>query len=269
MIITAAPNIILSPGVFGNNSYPVILYENIFRNGTVTVSSEQATGEKENAYELGNTNDFWKPTGTSDQWMRVKLGSPVNVNAVGIAAHNLFNVGGGIRVEYTEDNGSTWLPLTGILNSTSRRPQMMVFGTLAVDDIRVLFTGHTADITVGVLALGELLAFPRGVGPGYRSPLDNQDVSVVSAVSTTGALLGTSEISRMSQLNAEINLLERDFMVNKYRAFQESAVHYPFFWSANEVDSFEVFYGKSYNRPTSVWSTTVHQKAEIRARGFY
>jgi len=54
-----------------DSRYPKIGYRNIFREGVVSVSTETASGPKENAYD-GFTYDFWRASATTDQYIQVQ-----------------------------------------------------------------------------------------------------------------------------------------------------------------------------------------------------
>ena len=174
-----------------------------------------------------------------------------------------------VKVEQYDDSSSSWIPLTAIHLISNRRPYLILFGDVVADRIRVVFTGHSKNIRLGVVAVGAYMLFPGCVGPGYKPPYLNQNVTTINPVSSVGNLLGTSERKRTSKLSATIPLLDSTFVYGEYQQFADSAVQYPFFWSANDIDSHEVFYGRASNRPEAFWSTRTTMTARIDAVGYY
>ena len=89
-----------------------VLYQNIFEEGSVTVSSETADGAGLNCIE-DTTFDFWTAS-SAYSTITVDMGSAVECDCIGVAAHNIGLSGARIGVEYSDDN-THWLeipPLT-------------------------------------------------------------------------------------------------------------------------------------------------------------
>lgn len=264
-------NTVLSPSFglgYPDLAGPIILFENLLNFGTVTVSSELENGEKENAYGKGSVRDYWRPDGTDEQWMQVVFDLPVTVNAMGIAGHNIFQRLGQFSLEYSEDEGETWLAASPGIQPANNRPFMVLTNGIISTHFRILFEDHTGNIDIGALSIGLALQFPRGVGINYEPPQYNKNVIVENIMSENGNFLGSFERYRNDVLAANIRDLGKAFVSDRYQDFADMSMIFPFFWTSGDPDNYEVFYGKCTARPTAKYETTTTFRADIEAMGF-
>src|SRR5687768_12970632 len=104
MILTHS--IILSPVSAEELLHPRIGYHNLFREGTVTVSSEHADHPAELAFD-GLTYDGWQPTSGGEQWIAVELDGAESADYMAVLGSL---AGCSLTPQYTLD-GSTWIDL--------------------------------------------------------------------------------------------------------------------------------------------------------------
>src|SRR6056297_1524558 len=92
--------------VLGNYSrnHTRVGWNSAARRGTLSASSQEIGFEAVNA---GSPFEYtyWKPTGTTSEWLALNLSTADNINAVCIAAHNLGDVGATLQVQIT---AGTW-----------------------------------------------------------------------------------------------------------------------------------------------------------------
>lgn len=208
-----------------------ILYENIFEDGTLTVSSAAADGAGANAVE-DTTFDFWTPTSVPATF-NVDYGSAVECDCVGIAAHNAGMNGSSIQVLSSSDDITYTLraSTTPLTDDTI----MIMFPAVTARYWRVAVTA--AVCSIGVIKLGKKLEFPSGVLTSHTAINHASRVELLTNQSIKGQYLGT-RIKRVgADASVNFGLVDVDFMENDMAVFE---AHYnsgrTFFYSSSASD---------------------------------
>lgn len=191
-----------------------MLYQNVFEDGTVTVSSETTDGAGLNSVE-DTTFDFWTPAGVPAN-LDIDYGDDVECDCLGIAAHTAGTDGATIEVQYSDDDviyttAATIDPLT---DDTI----MVIFPAVSARYWRVRVT--SAVCSIGVVKLGKRLVMPCGVLTGGVPVNHSEIVELMTNTSVRGQYLGT----RIKRVGAEINpnfgLIDADFVDNYMSVFE-------------------------------------------------
>ena len=211
---------------------PMVLWDNFYARGTLTVSSETADGAGANAADE-TTYDYWTPA-SLPATLQVTLSSAEAADCCAITAHTLGTDGATVAVEYL--NGATWTQL-GSVTPTNDDPILIIFDETTDTDFRISITGSTAP-SVGVVFLGKRLTFSSGVGLPYVPLWQSQKVELLQSVSLGGQFLGNRVNRRGGEGSIILNILERSFIEGT--SFQSFKTHYDngkaFFFASSPAD---------------------------------
>ena len=209
---------------------PLVLWDNVFQQGTLSASTEATNSEKENAVD-GNTYDYWAPT-TLPATLSVALDSSFAVSYAAIAAHTLGSSSSTIFVEY-DSGGGTWVSLA-TLSPTDDSAIVIAFTETSATDFRFRVTGSTVP-NLGVVYLGGGLLFDSGIIPGYTPLYMAESVQLLRSQTLSGQFI-TNRVNRKGASSSfQFNILDRSFVDST--AFQDFRRHYndgkPFFFAGN------------------------------------
>ena len=160
------------------------------------------------------TNKFWSatPNGSSVARISFDLGAATSVSFVGIAAHNLADIGATVSLQYSSD-GSTWNSAPA--GSVTPSDNMAIgFRMVAVSAryFRVSVTNASGDVVIGVVLLSRELLIERTFYQGYPPPLTPTRVELLTSRTEGGHFLGTSAIERGSDVSPVISNLRPEFL---------------------------------------------------------
>lgn len=208
---------------------PLILYQNIFETGTVTVSSETSDGDGANALE-DTTFDFWT-AGDASASISVDYGSAVECDCFAIAAHTLGTVGATVSVS-SSDDGVTYSSALAEVTPTDDETIIAVFFPVTARYWRISITDGPSSI--GVLKLGRHLLIDGGVINGHVSIAHAKKIELLNSTSIGGQYLG-NRIKRIgANTTIDFGFLDSDFVDTTMREFED---HYnsgrTFFFAAN------------------------------------
>jgi hypothetical protein len=202
---------------------PVILWNNIATTGnTSSPNGVNTDGAVANCLN-GATYDACRPVITSTIAPLVVTGSGLTANCAAIAAHNIGTLGLSVRVQYSDNGGSTWTDAgAGAVTPTDDQAIMWRFDESSHDDWRlVVFNGTSEEPAIGVFVLGVELVMPETVYQGYRPPITPTAVTTQSNVSEGGHLLGSAVVRRGSNAAVDFQHLEASFVRGTdYKPFQ-------------------------------------------------
>jgi hypothetical protein len=167
-------------------------YKNLFETtgATVTVSSEASGYEKENAYDW-KQYDWWKPTDTSSEWIAVSFSSAKTADYAAVWGHNLNEVAGSVKPQYSTDGGSNWIDASTAVTATTGNTIFIGFNSASAADWRLLFTSTGTVIVAGV-QIGDATIFDKSVSPGFMPAGLSPQVGIKTAMSELGVNLGAS-----------------------------------------------------------------------------
>lgn len=193
---------------------PTLLIQNLFNQGTVTVSSETADGAGSNALWDG-TFDYWTPSNATAN-IAVDLGAATQADGCGISAHTLGSEGATVAVQ-SSPNGTTWTT-RATATPADDSTIFMVWPVVSFRYWRLLVTNGPASI--GVIKLGKRVIVPSGVSLGHVS-IDHADrIELLSNDSMNGQFLGTRVERRSGDINLDMGLVPRSFIEVEFAEFE-------------------------------------------------
>jgi hypothetical protein len=217
---------------------PIVLWDNLFSQGTLAASTESTDGEKENAVD-GTTYDFWTPTALPAT-LSVTLGSGAPASYVGIAAHDLFTGGCTVAVEYYSGG---WVELATV-TPTDNKTLIIAFAETTATQFRLYITGTTPP-SIGVAFIGDVVRFDTGILPAYTPIAYSDEIELLNSQTMNGQFI-TNRVNMVgAKTNVNLNILDRTFVEGS--DFQSFRNYYnlgnPFFFASNpsELD-FDVAY---------------------------
>jgi len=204
---------------------PLVLWDNILLNGTVTASTEATDAPIENAL-TDSTWDYWQPTTTSGT-VSLSLGSSTTASALGIAAHDLGSKGATVTVK----RGATTV---ATINPTDDTPILILFASSSSSTWSVEITGASSAFSIGNMVLGVPLIFESGVVPSYTPSYMADNVELLMNQSLGGQFFQNRVIRKSAETSIQLNILERSFIEGA--TFQNFRDYYndgkTFYWAA-------------------------------------
>jgi len=147
---------------------PFILYNNLLPGASsITVTSEAAGYEKENAYDW-LTWDHWKPSAPGTVYYTVDLGSAQSIDAWGIVAHNLGVNGASIKLQYSSDNFAADInDVATAISPDSTETIMKTFTSISARYWRWEIVSASTASQIGLLFIGVKMEMPSALGVGF------------------------------------------------------------------------------------------------------
>ena len=220
---------------------PRIGHENLFRDGTVSASTEALNGAVAQAYD-GLTYDAWVSTGGATEWVRVQVaGSPTpSADYMAVAAHTLS---GCTLTPQSSNDGSSWSDLASAFTAVNDRPIVWEFAATQANYFRLSITNAPGAVSIGAIHAGLKLTMERGLAIGFEPPSLNEDVTFTNAMSEGGQILGRAIVRRGVETDIAANNVTWLWARDDWRAFLDAANLYAcFFWWVNEGRG-EIVYG--------------------------
>lgn len=219
---------------------PRIGWRNLFRDGTVTVSSAHADHPKELAYD-GLTYDGWRATGggsPNEEYIQVQVASQ-NADYMAIAAHTLE---GATLTPQRSSDGSSWTNLETPFIAQSNRPIVWEWTSVAAAYWRLRIEGADT-LQIGAIHVGLKYTLPRGFQNGWKPPSLNEAIEYSNIMSEGGQILGRNVIRRGVMVDAQTAHMTYALAKTDWLDFLDSAERYPvFFWRVMESEA-EILYG--------------------------
>jgi hypothetical protein len=218
-------SLVLEAALSGGND-PIICYNNISSDATLTASTEDTDFDVENV-QNNLTWNFWRPTAQPSD-IEFDLGSSQAVSYCGIAAHNCGTQGNTITLAYS-DNGSSW---TDVDNTTPSDDSVIVFLITERSHRYWRLTFSSGSVpTVGVVYFGTQLVVERRIYSGH-SPLTLSKKTVIRPQKSEGGQwLGRSKIRQGAQTTISISNLGASWFRTNFEPFINDAIDYPFFFA--------------------------------------
>lgn len=205
---------------------PRIGYHNLFREGTLTASSEQTGWEAARAVDW-LTYDAWQPDANSDNTLQVQLPESEAADYVAFAK-SIFDT---CVVEYW--NGASWETAVDF-EATTEHPMMVLFDSVSADRWRIRVSRTGAPPIIGVVSLGRVLKFERGIYIGHGPEPLNPSNTYLNNTSEAGEYIGARVIRRGVNARIDVENLSRDWVYANWPDFQAHATTpLPFFWAWN------------------------------------
>lgn len=209
-----------------------ILYGNVLSLGTLAATTT-ASGFQVRSLLDWRTYTKWRSSDTSTQYLTVNCGSAKTADALGVAAHNLADVGASVSVEYSSDNfvGDVNEALAAFVATSG--PILKTFTPRTAQYWRLKITGLTAACEVAIATLGQVLTFPEHIHGEY-TPVRKESKSEAE-VSEKGHLLGVVTSFTQISSKVEFQFLTDTWFRNTFEPAWDAHLgkFIPFFWQHN------------------------------------
>lgn len=210
------------------DSAPMVLWDNVLLDGTVTASTEATDAEVENLL-TDSTWDYWQPTTTSGT-VDLSISPSTAVSALGISAHDLGTQGATVTVYETS---GTPVELASV-TPTNDSAILILFDSTDSTDFQISITGASAAFSIGNMCLGTPLIFESGVVPSYTPIYMAENIELLQNTSLGGQFFQNRVIRKSAETSVNLNILDRSFVEGA--SFQNFRNHYndgkTFYWAA-------------------------------------
>lgn len=252
----------LVSGSMAEPEKPRVLYANLFRDGTVTASSEAVDHPKELAFD-GFTYDAWLSTGGATEWLKVQMASAQAADSMTVAVHTL--AGCTVTPQRSTD-GSAWTNLHAPYVVPDNRPIVWEFDSVSDVYWRLLIENAVAAVSIGAIQAGEKLTLQRGLPVGWEPPDLNEDVQFSNIMSEGGQILGRNVVRRGVKVDVESRNVDYTWSREDWLDFIAVAERYAvFFWWAFQGKA-EIVYGALESK-SGRFSNELHPATRFRLKG--
>lgn len=247
---------------------PSLFFDNHFSNSgyTVTASSEIAGYEKGYAYD-GKTHTQWGFTSGATRTLKVDAGGAVYADYLAIAYHNLYLVGGSIKLEKSSDN-SSWTEVIASFSATTG-PIIKLFTSTSARYWRISITGLTGSGYIGVVYLGARTDLPSPMPTGFSpATLSRKDRMLINE-SDGGHLTGIRTLSQVNEVTIQLKYLTPAWSLSTWPTIRAALQQKPVFFLHDTTNySSQYFIGWIKGElPAPRYDTTATMSLEIQLRG--
>jgi hypothetical protein len=190
----------------GLEENPAILWDNIATASNITSRyGDEAGGPATNAV-TGTTYDAAIPTLSGGIATLEVSGSGLTANAACIYAHNIADTGASVRIQYSDDGGTSWTDAgAGLVTPTDNQAIMWRFDESTHDDWRVqVFNAGVNQPIIGGFCIGTELIIEQRFYQGYTPPITPTNVMLTENVSEGAHILGSKFQEYGSTVSVEI-----------------------------------------------------------------
>jgi len=225
----------------GTSNNPLIFWENDALSATYATATGAEVESAANA-QTGTTYDAWICTPTVGQTatMTITFPTPVTLNAMAVAAHNIADIGGQLRFEYFT---TSWQTIESF-SPTDNQAVVAYFDDITAVQWRIRVRLITQNVEIGVAFAGTVMTLPRRIYQGFTSPITPNNVILQSNVSQGGNLLGNLVARRGSSLDAQLTNIDPAFI--RGTDFKGFLKHHNdgkgFFWAWRPTKYGDLFY---------------------------
>lgn len=229
---------------------PIILYNNILRDGTLTTSGTDA----DENYNILNIIDYksyskWKSDNLTDPWIEIELAEAKEIDCVGIYNHNLNEIGGTIKIQYYD---AGWLDAVTI-TPNGTYPVLTTFTGKSSTKFRILFDDPTVQPELAVMFFGNKMEFPYP--PEAPTAPSEEGINASMEISEAGHNLGAVISHFPLTITQTFKNITRTWFDANYRLFWFNHARYliPFFYGFDLT-----------NRPNDIYYVSLDQGMKFR-----
>jgi len=227
MSIYVASGYALTLAAEANADFPIILWNNLVTASNVTASQE-AAGYPDSNLANPSTVEVWKSGSTADQTITVTFAA-TEIDAIGIARHNLGSGQVAITVEGTDD-GSTWTELVAEQIPADDSSILFRWEPTTLVGVRLSLAPDATQPQAAVLYVGKLLVFERGV-QAHMPIVYGRQRTVRNVQSVGGDYLGRVIIGGTLRTTAEFKMLSAAWFRSTLDPFLDASAEIPFFFA--------------------------------------
>lgn len=216
-------------------------YENFLRDplSLITTNNESEDNPAMNILSWATYERYrFTMVGDVDVHVYLTLPQPKAVNCLGLFRHTLGNKGIRTRLQYSNDNGSTWtaIPETIRIHGAGNTVAFDVTDTpvtsnlwrLKIDN-NVSFETNTFEI--GNVFIGNALQLYSGPETGFTPPNLAHEDKFISNQSDSGEFLGRSRIRKAARTGFNISTVDADWVRDNYEPFLDAVQSQPFYFA--------------------------------------
>lgn len=203
--------------------------------GTVTADQEQPDHP---AFNLANPATYlqWRAVDNDEQSIFVALPDPQGVDYIGVYGHNWGSQGTTVHVEYSTDDGASWLPaMPPTIPDEEDRVFFREFERAVAPlwRVRLVPTGDLYDPPpeASLLYLGRILRVPRRMYVGHTPLALGRQARTSTGMSENGQFLGRVLHSIRLETGIEIANLDPLWVREQFDPFARASIARPFFWA--------------------------------------
>jgi len=243
---------------------PIILYENIFRDGTLTASGTSTDDD----YDVDYLVDYhsytkWKADGITDPWVAIELGTAASPDCLGIYNHNFNEVGGTIKLQHDSDDNDVWTDIETI-TPNGTYPIIITFDPVdgGSTKYRIFFDTPTLAPEMAVIFLGTKIEFPYPP----ESPVTSLEEGVRGSteISEGGHTLGSLIDFFPNDINHNFKNITRTWFDTYFRPFWFNHARYRihFFYAVdldnrpNDINYFRISDNMTFKETLTILSLT-------------
>ena len=197
----------------------LVAYTNLLESGTVTVTSETTGYPKENLYDWLPC-DWWKALAAGTVYVNVDLGSAQSVDCWAVAAHNLTDNSGTIKLQYSSDNFSADINDFDTVQTPSANETIFRKKTsVSARYWRFEITSTGSPSAIGLLFIGVAMEFNKDIGGNFTPPQFADVSTLLTNITESGNFCGRSEISKGKQFTISQTLVPISWYTANWSSF--------------------------------------------------
>ena len=173
----------------------VLAYNNFYKTGTVSASSDPAATPKENAID-DLLYDYWQPTSGTSHQLDLDLGGATSVDVFGFYSSDFYSLTGAACKLYQSDDDSTYTLVSTITPATIGAKLKLVTAS-SHRYWRIQFDTTGAETPkIQHAFIGKSLEMQRGLGAGFAPMALGSENVPINSETDTGIFIGRSNKKR-------------------------------------------------------------------------
>lgn len=253
---------------------PIIMYNSIIGDATISVTSEATGYEKENAYD-DLTFDYWKPSAAGTVYYTMDFGSAVTVDAWGVFAHDLGDNSASIQLQYSTDNFAADVnDFAAAISPSGSEPRLQTGTSQSKRYWRYKIISAAAASKIGGLMLGQHLEISDNSALHPSNDADHlaQVYESNLNISEAGTILGADTKARLVEGRMFFELLTRAWVRTNWDPFKSHVEQGGGFLYQPDPDNYpaEVTYAKAVGKiptPRHMMNSPNHMTVDMPYRG--
>lgn len=233
MPVVISSDLVLNDTIEPPLSYPRILWHDIWRDATITASSEQEEFPAQNVAD-GLTWDSWKAT-TLPAWIEVTLAEAEDIDYA-LLLHTLGSNEAIVTVQYHD--GAEWVDIAEVAPASDRMLAFL-FEPVFASRFRFFIAGENSPEqipAIKVAMMGRALAMQRGVTLDHAPITLSRRTVARPQISEGGQLLGRSILREGVATTIRVENLTANWVRRHFEPFMEAARTRPFGWIWHHED---------------------------------
>lgn len=233
MLVISSDLVLVDPATQFSLANPIIGYQNIVTVANIAATSEDASGFYP-ATNLANNATYlrWQAADLTAQAITIHNDPDIDLEFVGIARHNIGTAKASVKIQGSQDGGSTFVDLTDTQTFANDDPIMFRFTKQNYTDIKIVFGAATAvALQVAVVFCGPLLTLQRKIYVGHTPINYGRQTVNVNGMSESGQFLGRLYVSGGRATSVSMKNLTPDWFRDFFDPFAIAAQETPFFFA--------------------------------------